>query len=99
MPQPRRGFYTPRGESKDLHEHAAELVKHPMRWSKYPRTITIRQAQSITNALQEGLIAAYSPDLGFEAARRGGDIYVRHNPDYIMPSRVAFYDGHRAGCA
>lgn len=96
-PEPRRGFYTPRGDSQDLHDHAAALVKHPMRWAKYPRKVSVRQAYSITNALQEGVIAAYSPQLGFEAVRRGADIYVRHNPECVSPSQLAFFDGYRAG--
>lgn len=92
-----RGFYTPRGDSQDLHDHAAELIKHPMRWSRYPRDTTGRRARTIANALQEGSVAAYSPRLGFEAVCRGKDIYVRHNPDCVAPSARAFLDGYRKG--
>lgn len=90
--------YAPRGGSADLHEHAAQLVRYPMRWAQWPREIkSSRYAQKLVNAVQEGTIAAYTPDLGFEAAYREGTIYVRHNPDMFSPTRVAFNQGVEHG--
>lgn len=94
--QRRAKNYTPREGSKDLFEHAEQLVRHPMRWAEYPREIkSPRYAQKLCNAVQEGTISAYSPALGFEACYRSvtGKIYVRHNPESVSPTRVAFDEG------
>jgi hypothetical protein len=100
-PQIRRPrSYTPREGSADLYEHAAALLENPMAWAEYPRELkSPRYAQKLCNALQEGTIAAYSPDLGFEAVYRSvtGKIYVRHNPEASSPTRVAFTQGVEHG--
>lgn len=94
--QRRAKSYTPRGGSADLFEHAAQLVRYPLRWAEYPRELkSPRYAQKFCNALQEGTVAAYSPDLGFEAVYRSatGKVYVRHNPEAVSPTRTAFNEG------
>jgi hypothetical protein len=98
-PDERRGkSYKPREGSKDLFDHAAQLVRYPMRWAEYPREFkSPRYANSFCNALRDGTISAYSPDLGFEARTRSGKIYVRHNPDAASPTRVAFMEGMEHG--
>lgn len=96
--QRRAKSYTPREGSADLFEHAAQLVRYPMRWAEYPREIkSPRYAQKLCNAVREGTISAYAPDLGFEAYYRSGKIYVRHNPEALSPTRVAFNEGVEFG--
>jgi hypothetical protein len=96
-PRERKQLYAPREETKDLHEHAAVLLKHPMRWAKYPRPLSERMARSVASRISEGGLAAYHPDKGFEAVRRGVDIYVRHNPDCADLLTLSYFKGYRAG--
>lgn len=95
--QPRRGFYKPRESTRDLQEHAVELIRQPLRWAKYPRPLSRRMARSVACNIAEGALQAYNPDLGFETAVRGDELYVRHNPDIVSPIEVARREGYEAG--
>jgi hypothetical protein len=96
-PAARRLAYKPREGSADLYEHAAELVRYPMRWARYPRHLSARQAKIVADRIGAGTVGAYNREMGFEAVLRSGEIYVRHNPAYVNPARVAFYDGYHKG--
>jgi hypothetical protein len=93
-----RNHYRPRDQSKDLYEHAALLIGHPMRWAKYPRPLaTAYSARRMSDAIREGTLAAFDPKLGFQSASRDGVCYVRYNPEAIDPHKVAFREGYESG--
>lgn len=95
---PQRKSYRPREQSQDLHDHAIQLIRNPMRWAKYPRPLkTADSAQRTANAVREGTLAAYSPKLGFQVASRHGACYIRYNPDAMDPHKVAWNEGYEKG--
>jgi hypothetical protein len=93
----RRGLYVPREQSRDLIEHAVILRQHPMRWARYPRPLTKLTAHRMAQAIRDGVIQAYRPDLGFEAASRQERCYVRYNPDRTTGSILTFQEGYAKG--
>lgn len=87
----------PQDRSKDLWDHAAELMANPMRWARYPRPLTWSSATRLSDAIREGTIAAYRPDAGFQSASREGVCYVRYNPEAKNPYNVAYGQGYADG--
>lgn len=95
---PQRKPYASREQSQDLHDHADQLKRNPMRWAVYPRPLkSAGSATRTASAIREGTFAAYSPKLGFQAASRQGVCYVRYNPDAISPHKVSWSEGYEKG--
>lgn len=95
--RPPRKPYIPRAKSKDLHDHAAQLREHPMRWAKYPRDVTAAAAARTAQAIRDNTLAAYSPLDGFESCHRGGVCFIRYNPDRADPNKAAYREGYIQG--
>lgn len=93
----RRPPYKPRKDSEDLRVHAELLMKHPMKWARYPRQLTSWSGKRCADAIREGTITSFDPAHGFESASRDDICYVRYNPDAIDPYKVAYKEGYDAG--
>ncbi len=86
---------TARADSQDLYDHAAVLIRNPMKWSKYPRQVA--SSSVVYNNIRGGTCAAYDPELGFQVAIRKRVLYIRYNPEAVSPIRVAYQQGYDKG--
>lgn len=84
--------------SQDLYDHAAVLRANPMRWAKYPRSLSTKMSAGRTASfIREGNVAAYHPAAGFQVCSRGVNCFIRYNPDAEDPHKTAYAEGYVQG--
>ncbi len=77
LPRSSRGM--PRKKLNERDKFAKLLSEHPGRWAKWPfKMKSVKTGYALAQSIKAGKLTAFR---GYEAAVRGGELFVRYNPN------------------